>query len=153
MVKEYINSSYLPASRQGHRYADNGYQNAVAVAAWKAKVRNAWPGVNLRAMQIPEPRINFGEGIALDIAVTLNGLAPQDVVVELLLTRGLNDPIDHLAQNFKLAVVQGDIGNGETHYSVQLQPEWCGRLDYRIRIYPHHELLTHPLEMGLMRWV
>ncbi|MDB5802072.1 MAG: alpha-glucan phosphorylase [Rhodocyclales bacterium] len=153
MVKEYINDSYLPASRQGHRYVDNGFQGAVAMAEWKARVLHAWPGVALRAMQIPQPRIDFGEGVALDIAVSLNGLTPQDVVVELLLTRGLNDPIDHLAQSFALTVNQGDIGNGETHYSVQLKPEWCGRLDYRIRIYPHHELLTHPLEMGLMRWV
>ncbi len=153
MLKEYINGSYLPASRQGHRYAENGYQSAVALAEWKAKVRKSWPDVALRAMQIPEPRIHFGEEMALDIAVKLNGLAPQDVVVELLLTRGLNDPIGHLAQNFKLSVMQGDIGNGETHYNVQLKPEWCGRLGYRIRIYPHHELLTHPLEMGLMRWV
>jgi starch phosphorylase len=153
MLLEYVSGSYVPAARQGRRYSEDGYKGAVEVAAWKQKVCKAWPGVKLRAMQIPEPRISFGEGVALDIAVALNGLSPQDVTVELLLTRGLNDPVDPLVQHFELSVAQADIGNGETHYTVQLKPEWCGRLDYRIRAYPRHALLTHPLEMGLMRWV
>jgi starch phosphorylase len=29
----------------------------------------------------------------------------------------------------------------------------CGKLEYRIRVYPWHELLTHPFEMGMMRWL
>jgi hypothetical protein len=32
-----------------------------------------------------------------------------------------------------------------------LKPGLAGRLDYRIRV--HHELLTHPFEMGLCCWV
>jgi starch phosphorylase len=34
-----------------------------------------------------------------------------------------------------------------------LAPDMCGRLLYRVRVYPHHELLTHPFETGLMRWL
>jgi glycogen phosphorylase len=29
----------------------------------------------------------------------------------------------------------------------------CGKLEYRIRVYPYHSLLTHPFEMGMMRWL
>ncbi|MCD6043072.1 MAG: hypothetical protein K0R40_2675, partial [Burkholderiales bacterium] len=29
----------------------------------------------------------------------------------------------------------------------------AGRLEYRIRVYPRHELLTHPFETGLCCWV
>jgi hypothetical protein len=28
-----------------------------------------------------------------------------------------------------------------------------GRLDYHIRVVPKHELLTHPLELGLCCWL
>jgi starch phosphorylase len=34
-----------------------------------------------------------------------------------------------------------------------LKPELCGRLDYRIRVFPRHELLTHRFELGLMLWI
>ena len=41
----------------------------------------------------------------------------------------------------------------EQRFVLDLKPELCGRLDYRIRIYPRHALLTHPFELGLMRWL
>jgi starch phosphorylase len=41
----------------------------------------------------------------------------------------------------------------EQRYRLDLKPGLSGRLDYRIRIYPRHELLTHPFELGLATWV
>ena len=37
--------------------------------------------------------------------------------------------------------------------SLELTPEQCGKLGYRIRVYPHHDLQIHPLELGRMRWL
>ena len=42
---------------------------------------------------------------------------------------------------------------GEHRYAIDFASELCGKFDYRIRIYPCHLLLTHPLETGLMTWV
>jgi hypothetical protein len=36
---------------------------------------------------------------------------------------------------------------------LDLAPELCGKLEYRIRAYPHHAALSHPFEMGLMKWL
>ena len=44
-------------------------------------------------------------------------------------------------------------GHGEQRYPLELKPGLAGRLDYRIRIYPRHDLLTHPFELGLCSWV
>jgi starch phosphorylase len=41
---------------------------------------------------------------------------------------------------------------GEQRYVLDLAPDLCGRLDYRIRAYPFHERLAHPFELGLMLW-
>ena len=53
MLGEYVSKYYIPASRQGHRYAQNGYEAAKAVSAWKAKVRAAWSGVTARRLDTP----------------------------------------------------------------------------------------------------
>ncbi|HSU44606.1 MAG TPA: 1,4-alpha-glucan branching enzyme, partial [Casimicrobiaceae bacterium] len=37
-------------------------------------------------------------------------------------------------------------------YRIELAPELCGHLSYRLRAYPCHRELTHPHETGLMRW-
>ena len=47
----------------------------------------------------------------------------------------------------------GKIDSAEERYALELKPGLSGRLDYRIRIYPRHEALTHPFETGLTRWV
>jgi starch phosphorylase len=47
----------------------------------------------------------------------------------------------------------GKLEDGSTLYELEIAPELCGKLDYRVRIYPWHELLTHPFETGLMVWL
>jgi len=42
---------------------------------------------------------------------------------------------------------------GECIYTLDLAPELCGKLEYRIRAYPSHRALSHRFEMGLMKWI
>jgi len=150
MLGEYVSRFYLPASRQGHKYAGNGYEAAKTIAAWKARVRAAWPGVSLRRVDAPKTRIQFGETIPIEVGVRLNGLAPGDVCIELLLSRVVREgmPLEH---HHELAPASA--GDGEQRFRLDLKPGLAGRLDYRIRVYPRHELLTHPFEMGLCSWL
>ncbi len=151
MVGEYVSKFYLPASRQGHRYAERDFEGARSVAGWKAKVRAAWPGVQARRLDTPRGRIQYGESVPIEIAVRLNGLSPQDLCVELLLAREPQDdpPVRH-SHELQPA---GALDSGEHKFALELRPGMAGRLDYRIRIFPRHELLTHPFELGLMTWL
>jgi glycogen phosphorylase len=151
MLGEYLSKYYLPASRQGRRFAEGGWCGARELAQWKARVRNAWPGVAARRLDTPRTRIQFGESIPVEIAARLNGLSPADVCVELLLSRGLRETpvVEH---SHELAA-DATLEDGEQRFRIDLKPGLSGRLDYRIRIYPRHELLTHPFELGLACWV
>ena len=97
-------------------------------------------------------RIAFGTSLRIEVALDLDGLAPADVVVELLLARdGSGARAGHV--RLELAPDGTRTERGEHRFALDLEPELCGRLDYRIRAYPCHELLTHPFELGLMIWV
>ena len=48
---------------------------------------------------------------------------------------------------------RGPGNNDESLYALELKPEVCGKIEYRMRAYPHHELLTHKFEMGMMLWL
>jgi glycogen phosphorylase len=151
MLGEYVSKYYLPASRQGYRYAQNGYESAKAVAAWKAKVRAAWNGVVARRLDPPKPRIQFGESLVVEVAVKLNGLAPDDICVELLLVRSPREGAS-VRHAHELAAAE-PLSDGEHRFRIEFKPALAGRLEYRVRIYPRHELLTHPFELGLCAWV
>jgi len=114
-------------------------------------VRAAWPGVAMRRLDPPKTFIQFGDTLRVEIAVKLNGLEASDVCVELLLARGLREsPAVHHSHD----LTAGEkLSTGEQKFALDLKPGMSGRLDYRIRMLPRNELLTHPLEPGLCSWL
>lgn len=152
MVREYIHKFYAPACRQGTGYAQDNYAAAKNVTAWKAKINAAWNGVSLRRLDTPEKQLQFGQTLNFRLAVKLNGLQPEDVVVELLLARehGNNQIKQFKHFSFKCT---GTVGSQEHQFELDHAPEICGSQRYYLRVYPYHPLLTHPLEMGKMVWL
>jgi starch phosphorylase len=161
MVTEYVNKFYGPASRQWRRYSASGFDAAQSVALWKAKIRQAWSGVSLKRVEEPLKRITYGESIELKVAVNLNGLLPEDVRVEVLVGRASKQGQDKDIQAVQMKPVpttsvpttSENPSADDCLYQLELTPELCGRLIYRVRIYPCNDLLTHPFETGLMIWL
>ncbi|MDP3282023.1 MAG: alpha-glucan family phosphorylase, partial [Nitrosomonas sp.] len=87
MVDEYVTKFYRSASNKGTLYTENNFAGAKNIAAWKAKIRNAWRGVTLRRLDIPSERAHFSEALKFKVAARLNNLEPEDVIVELLMHR------------------------------------------------------------------
>lgn len=153
MVNEYASKFYVPASRQGARYAHNDFSGARKVAAWKAFVRTAWPGVAIRRLDTSSRRISFGDTVTFDVAVKLNGLGSEDVIVELLICRRLKKDSLCEFRHFRFEFTGIEEQSAEHLFELNLTPDFCGKLDYYIRVYPYHSLLAHPFEMGMMVWL
>lgn len=150
MVSEYARKFYAPAATHGRHYAEGDFAVARQVADWKARVRAAWPGVRLHRLDVPERRLTFGAALHLEIAVQLNGLAPADVTVEALFGRPghRGGRVHHYPLHNA-----GQTTHGEALYTLELAPALCGKLEYRIRIFPTHASLIHKFETGLMVWL
>jgi len=151
MVGDYLSLFYGPAARQGRRFSRDDYRGAKDVAAWKARVHAAWPGVRIRRLDASTHRAQFGDRVRIEIAVNLNGLVPSDMRVELRINRAGGEEASSTGRFFVHANVLGD--SGEHRYVLDFTPESCGKFDYRIRVFPYHDLLTHRLETGLMLWL
>lgn len=153
MLEQYLTRFYQPAAQQWRRYVQFNFAGARAVANWKARVRAAWHKIALRRADNARHRIAFGESLRFEVAVSLDDLAPEDVVVELLFGRPGDGGQPRGAQSYHFQN-EGAIAGGREHlYAIEFKPELCGRIEYRIRVYPYHELLTHRFEMGMMRWL
>jgi starch phosphorylase len=150
MLGEYLRKFYRPAAQRSRLYTADGGAGAKDVARWKERARAAWPQVNIERCDTPAAKIAFGEHLTVEVSLALAGLSADDVAVELLLqdARGQGG---QKTLRFAPAAKPGD--GGRQHYTLDLAPELCGKLDYRIRAYPTHPLLTHPFETGLMLWL
>ncbi len=152
MVGEYTSKFYFPAIKQGKRYAENDFREARNIAAWKNFIRKVWTGVGIRRIDTPHKRINFGHTLHFDVALKLNGLRPEDVTVELLICRQFKKTKLHEFEHFEFEFT-GVQEAGEDMFALDLTPGLCGKLEYYIRAYPYHPLLTHPFEMGMTVWL
>lgn len=151
MLTDYAEKFYSPAAAQWRKYAGDHFAGARHVAAWKARVRTAWPGVRLRRVDTPVVRIRYGATLRFEVAVNMGGLQPEDLTVELVFTR----PGDSsMAKSRRYALIhEKSIGGDEHLFARELTPDQCGKVEYRVRIFPTHELLTHPFEMGMTVWL
>ena len=151
MLDEYIGKFYRPATRQSARLNGNDFAAARELAGWKDKVRSRWSGVHLQRLDSAPAAIRYGDTVRVELAAWLNGLAADDVQVELLLNRPGET---RLEKQQRLAFTpERQLENGQQVFVLDLQPEQCGELQFRIRVYPYHPLLTHRFEMGMMLWL
>jgi starch phosphorylase len=171
VVRDYLQSFYVPAAAQGRVVAADDFGIARDLGTWKAKIRAAWSGVELRLRREAPSEIAFGQQTTLAVDVALNGLAPADVRVECVVRRLLGSelllPVEGYAEHRRPqhgvqyldgaaiwleAFVPGDVGDtGVCEYRLEFKPPWAGVLQYEIRAVPQHPHLSHPYELGLMR--
>ncbi|MGB0126063.1 MAG: alpha-glucan family phosphorylase [Rhodocyclaceae bacterium] len=152
MLGEYVGKSYLPASQQWRRFSQDNFAGAQELALWKAKVRTAWNDVKLQRLDTSTRRISFGDSVRFEIAASLNGLSPEDVTVEVLVGRPSRSGQLRAPRRYTMDYSGRTQGNAFL-YELELTPEMCGKIEYRFRVYPAHELLTHPFELGMMVWL
>jgi len=153
MVTEYVERCYLPTAARAKRLWAGDFAAARQFAEWKARVRSAWSGVSLQRVELPAARLEFGGRARIAVAARLNGLAPADLAVELVVARpGARNASEHLERRRLLPAPEGPAA-GECLYALDFAPQHTGPMDLRLRAYPSHELLAHPMEMGMMVWL
>jgi starch phosphorylase len=149
MVRDYVVNLYAPAYRSG-RALDGGYAGAKELAAWKAKVRAAWPAVRVDHVEaggvadVPEV------GATLDVRafVSLGQLSPADVDVQVV--HGRVDEHDQITGTSAVSLRHEEAYEGGRHrYVGALTLDRPGPFGYTVRVVPRHRLVANDADLGL----
>lgn len=152
MVTDYIRNYYRAATTARKNLSADECAGAKELAQWKRKIRQSWPHVSIRRLDESVEEIKTGTTLPIRIAVSLHGLDASDIIVECLL--GVEDENHEFKVHSCYPLVDTpNNGDGETLFKIDLQPALSGLQYYKIRCYPHHRLLSHPFETGLMLWL
>ncbi|HWE92212.1 MAG TPA: alpha-glucan family phosphorylase [Pseudonocardiaceae bacterium] len=145
MVREYVESYYLPATASAAAVRRDGYAGARELAGYRARVAAAWPRVRVTgadlAMNGDRPPV-IGGTVSVRATVELDGLKPSDVDVQAVV--GQVDDKDELHR--PVAVSMRPTADGEYVGDVRLPH--VGALGYTVRVLPRHDLLATPAELG-----
>lgn len=150
MLMDYVRKFYQAAARQQVRFSEGNSSAAIALARWKKHVAHCWPQVGLRLLGDPDTKIKAGESLRLRVAASLGGLSVTDVMVECVI--GTDSAHGGFRDTHRFSV--GDTtSEGEAVFTLELEPSLSGLQEYKLRMYPRHDLLTHRFETGLMVWI
>lgn len=152
MVMQYATEYYLIAHRHFQHLRAQNSINARHLAAWLNRIRAAWPRVSVDSTTKIVTEIRLGDQIPVSASVALNGLAPNDVTVQLVAGK-----VNGEGNMEDVTVVTmdsiGQDSSGRFLFQVILQP--CARSGlhgYAIRILPQNADAVCPFIPGLITW-
>ena len=149
MVSEYVQRLYAPAALSAARMSADGYACAKELAAWRARVLAAWPGVRVLYVDSQlHGDVQLGERLALRAEVALNGLSAEDVEVQAVY--GSADTDDRLSDTEQLVLSLVESGEGACWFAGEIPLDRTGPFGYTVRILPKHAGLATPAELGVV---
>ncbi|OUC07295.1 hypothetical protein RY27_15730, partial [Litorilinea aerophila] len=82
MVIDYVTQYYLPAAEKHVAFTADGCALARELAAWKARMRQIWPSLQLQAWLEGNSELRIGDGVTVEARLRPRDMAGTDVVVE-----------------------------------------------------------------------
>jgi glycogen phosphorylase len=159
MVRQYVGDLYAPAARSSRVLAAPAaggpgigapFDGARELAAWKERVRKAWPGVRIEHVEADDGDLSPGGQLVVRASVALGDLSPADIGVEVVYGRaGDSDEIlDPVRSALRL---DGEVSSdGVARYAGSAELGQPGPFGYTVRVLPEHHLLSGPAELGLV---
>jgi starch phosphorylase len=152
MVEEYTERLYAPATAAGRAMDGPGWKGAKDLAAFKAKIRHAWPEVKVEHVESEgvsdSPQI--GDTLRVRAFVDLASLSPDEVEVQLVHGRVSGD--DELSEISVAALGSAEpADHGQVLFSGDVALTRTGSFGYSVRVVPKHPALASYAEMGLAR--
>jgi starch phosphorylase len=151
MLQDYVEKLYRPAWRAGQEVAADQFALAKRTAAWRSRVQGSWPAVQVEHVDSTgvseDPQI--GDALTVNAYVSLGGLHPDDVAVEVAYGRALdNDELsDVTVENLSASE---DLGSSRYLFSGGITIDHSGSFGYTVRVLPRHSTLATKAELGLV---
>ncbi|WP_127131679.1 alpha-glucan family phosphorylase [Georgenia sp. SYP-B2076] len=151
MVQDYVRGLYTPVARSA-RELDRvaGHGEARDLAAWKSRVRQAWPAVKVDHIESDgiSDVVKVGDTISISVQAYLGDLTPEDVEVQVVAGRPDEDDTLRDPQVFPLALTQ-TLEGGHYAFGGERTLDMTGPFGYAVRVVPQHANLAGYTELGL----
>jgi starch phosphorylase len=130
---------------------NSDYAGAAELAAWKKRVRAAWPSVRVDHVE------SSGVGDAAEVGASLNvrafislgDLTPDDVHVQVIYGRANSNDVLHDTTIEDLTLADSYDG-GRYLFEGDVELSRGGPFGYTVRVIPRNDLLTSVAELGVV---
>ena len=153
MVHHYVVDGYQRADARRALLEDDGFRRARNLAAWKAKLRQAWKDVRVSRVEVQMPdQTHVGESFEVRVWIQLGSLKAEDVAPQVYLGR-LHENRDIVEPQVVSMASTGTVSSEGMLFVSTFTCGTSGTHGLTVRVIPHHEDLGHQHETGLVTWV
>jgi starch phosphorylase len=160
MVRQYAEHYYAPACARWDELIGDDLHEARQLSHWKDKVIHRFPHVRIDSVNddLPAPAgaasetgARVGKDVRVEAVVNLDGLAVEDVAVELYF--GQLDEDGQLNEGHALSMRHvEDQGSHRHKYAVDMPCHRSGMTGYTVRVLPGRETRYDTRVSSLIRW-
>jgi phosphorylase/glycogen(starch) synthase len=155
MLADYQERYYNKLNERAKNMIAADYTMAREIAAWKECIISRWDGVCVVSVQqfdIDSGAIMMGEKYHVGVVLDINGLKPEDIGVELILSKQIDtDGRVDISEKMELSFVS--VEGRHARYALDAIPHQTGTYDMALRIFPKSEKLPHRMDFALVKWV
>ncbi len=142
MVREYVESFYLPGVERARWLDVGGGARARDLAAGLDRLGRAWPEIRVHP---PTVTVQPSGELRAEILVQLGELSPADVTTQLWTATSKGEEYAEPARFVRMR-------EGVACYQVVVRPDFGGTVSFVGRVLPQHPLLRDPRVPGLIAW-
>lgn len=154
MMDDYHERFYNKLAQRSRKIQNASFSMAKTLANWKMNMMKNWNSIRVEEMDVFDTdnyALPMGEQFSASIKLHLGNIAPENVGLELVFFKRMNEEELHL-QFAKELEFKGET-SGIAHYRCDLAPEIAGVFEYGFRVFPKHELLPHRQDFNLVKWL
>jgi glycogen phosphorylase/synthase len=152
-LDDYYDKFYNILFDRYERLSENNFEMAYKISRWKQKMLVNWDAIEILRVEVPNSEQNplfLGDRFVAKVTIDLGSISPEDVGVEVLFARKVNDKIDSIHKKYPLTYQPDD---SKLAVFMCKEPVLnAGVFDYVFRIYAKNEELAHRQEFELIRW-
>ena len=154
MIDDYIAKFYTKLAARSIELKANNFSKAKEIAAWKEKIAELWPNIEVVSVDVPE-KLNLnpevGEINSINILIDTHDHAEKGIGIELVATKLDNNNHDKLYSVEELTLVKA-VGS-KLYFNIEKQLNMSGTFKYGFRMFPKNADLPHRQDFCYVRWI
>ena len=150
MITDYKERFYGKLFKRTKTMFAKDYAEVKNLAKWKKQIERSWGNMEVLDVQLLERNtetIEAGNAYKGHVVLSLNGIKPENVGVELVVSEDFRDLIQRQEFDFE------GLENKNAVYKIEAVVNRAGTFQYGIRVFPKHDMLPHRQDFGMLQWI
>jgi phosphorylase/glycogen(starch) synthase len=153
-LDDYIRQYYDPLFERSAKMAAGNFELARHMASWKRHVTREWDNINVVSLNLPDSTqkpLILGESFQAEIVLNLAELSPEDIGIEILFGKKVNDEVKEPIFIREMLLTKSD--RNIATYSCDIPFNQAGVYDFTLRLFPKNPNLPHRQDFSIVKWI